>query len=71
MTKLNWDNLTRDERVEYMRLQMSPSGCTRSAYLPDDCGDCNACGSPAFGYDWCDECLNRHQVLRHKLEGKC
>jgi len=45
--KLNWDNLTREERAEYMRLQMSPQGgYDRSGYLPDDCGECGACGTP-------------------------
>ena len=66
---LTWNNLTKDERAEYMRLQMTPYGNVRSGYLPDDCGDCNVCGQPVFGYGWCRDCTYRYNELRDKLEG--
>ena len=71
MTKLNWNSLSKDERREYMQLQMSPSGgYDRSGYLPDDCGECGACGQPCFGsVGWCQGCLRRHTELDNKLRG--
>ncbi len=69
MSKLNWNNLTKDERAEYMRLQMSPSGSyDRSGYLPDDCGECGACSTPTLGAGWCGNCYARFKELRNKLE---
>lgn len=66
--KLKWNNLTKEERAEYMRLQMSPQGSyNRSDYLPDDCGECGACGQPTLGAGWCHSCLLRHQELYDKL----
>ncbi len=53
MRTLNWNNLTKDERTEYMILQMSPSGgYDRSGYLPEDCGECGACERPIVGTGW-------------------
>ena len=42
----NWANLTKEERAEYMRLQMSPSGnfYGGGGYLPDDCSECGKKG---------------------------
>ena len=71
--KLNWNNLTKEESGEYMRLQMSPAHISKiDGYLPDDCSECGACGQPCFGtVGWCNDCLNRWQVLHSKLlEGK-
>jgi len=69
--KLNWDNLTREERAEYMRLQMSPQGgYDRSGYLPDDCGECGACGTPILGTGWCKKCSQRFKELDDKLRDK-
>jgi len=66
---LNWGNLTKEERAEYMRLQMSPpGGYDRSGYLPDDCGECGACGQPILGTGWCHSCYRKWQALRNKLE---
>jgi len=66
---MNWNNLTKDERAEYMRLQMSPSYVgMRSGYLPDDCSECGACGQPCFGsVGWCESCLHRKIELDNKL----
>ena len=65
---MNWDNLTRDERAEYMRLQMSPQGgYDRTGYLPDDCGECGACGQPTLGSGWCSSCYARWHELHTKL----
>lgn len=71
MGKLNWKNLTKKERSEYMRLQMSPhGGYDRSGYLPDDCGECGACGQPILGSGWCRYCLDRFLELRKRLASK-
>lgn len=71
MAKLNWNNLTKSERAEYMRLQMSPQGgYDRSGYLPDDCGECGACGRTLLGCGWCKDCTRRWIELRDKLESK-
>lgn len=69
MTKLNWGNLNKEERRRYMQLQMSRQSYGRSAYLPDDCYECGACGYPTLGYGWCQFCLNEFTVLRNKLLG--
>jgi len=71
MNKLRWDNLTKEERARYMQLQMSPAGgYDRSGYLPDDCGECGACGQPMLGVGWCPSCYAEWRRLRDKLEGK-
>ena len=71
MSKLYWKNLTKKELSEYMRLQMSPQGgYDRSGYLPEDCGECGACGQPTLGAGWCPDCHIRWRQLRDKLEGK-
>jgi len=65
---MNWNNLTKEERAEYMRLQMSPQGgYDRSGYLPEDCGECGACGAIMLGCGWCRGCLTRHLELYKKL----
>ena len=67
----NWNNLTKEERAHYMRLQMSPSGrYDRSGYLPDDCGECGACGQPIVGTGWCHKCSSEWRMLRDKLEAQ-
>ena len=67
-TKENMARLTADERAELMRLQMSPAYGGRSAYLPDDCSECPACGDPTLGSGWCNSCYNRWEALRTKAE---
>ena len=68
MAKLKWNNLTKEERAEYMILQMSPQGSyDRSGYLPDDCGECGACGTPILGCGWCSSCTQRFNALDSKL----
>jgi len=70
VSTLYWDNLTKEERAEYMRLQMSPpGGYDRSGYLPDDCGECGACGTPILGVGWCPACRRRFEELEAKLRG--
>jgi hypothetical protein len=65
---LNWNNLTKNERRAYMQLQMSPQGrYDRSGYLPEDCGECGACGQPMLGSGWCSNCLAEFNKLRKKL----
>ena len=68
MSKLNWDNLNKEERSTYMRIQMSPSGgYDRSGYLPDDCGECGACGQPILGIGLCRNCYKTWKELDEKL----
>ena len=68
--KINWSNLNKLERAKYMRLQMSPQGnYDNSGYLPEDCGECGACGTPTLGAGWCSNCFNEFQLLRRKLIG--
>ena len=65
---LNWHNLTREECSRYMQLQMSPHGdYDHSGYLPDDCGECGACGQPMLGAGWCHDCYKEWRLLRDKL----
>ena len=67
---MNWNNLTREERATYMRLQMSPAGGSdRSGYLPEDCGECGACGQPILGTGWCSSCYKTWKELDDKLRG--
>lgn len=70
MNTLNWSNLTKDERAEYMQLQMSPTLGKRSDLLPDGFLGCGACGSPAQGCGWCVACSHRYRELRDKLLGR-
>ena len=67
---MNWNNLAKDERAEYMRLQMSKQSYGRSAYLPEDCSECGACGQPTIGYGWCNSCRQHYQELRARLWGE-
>lgn len=65
---LHWNNLSKEERSRYMRIQMSKSSYGRSAYLPDDCHECGACGDPTSGSGWCHNCYVEWKALRDKLE---
>lgn len=67
-TKEKMARLLPDERRELMWLQMSPSSGGRSAYLPDDCGECGACGDTCLGSGWCPRCYKRHEALMEKME---
>ena len=68
--KLNWHNLTKLERSEYIMMQMAPAYGRRSSYLSDDCTECPICGQPVFGAGWCSCCLDRFEWLGNKLSGK-
>ena len=51
-----------------MKLQMSSQGgYDRSGYLPDDCGECGACGQPMLGTGWCHFCYQKFKALDSKL----
>ena len=67
-TKENMARLTRFERGEMMRLQMSQSGGSYGAggYLPDDCSECGSCGEPILGTGWCGRCFERFDELSQK-----
>lgn len=69
MSKLNWGNLTKEERATYMRLQMSPhGGYDTSGYLPYDSGECGACGTPILGSGRCHSCYQTWKELNDKLK---
>ncbi len=68
-SNLNWNNLTKEERAEYMRIQMGGQRLHHSTYLPDDCGECSCCGQPGLG-SYCSHCLARWQELHSKLKMK-
>lgn len=68
---MNWNNLTKEERTRYMQLQMSPQGgYDHSEYLPDDSGECGACGQPMLGHGWCNDCFKEWRQLRDELESR-
>jgi len=66
---LNWNNLTKEERAEYMRLQMARR-VDNSPYLPDGYHDCGVCSTPTSVGNLCDSCLDRLLALSGKLRGK-
>ena len=66
--KENFARLDENERADLMYLQMHPGG-HRSAYLPDDCGECAACGDLTRG-GWCDQCYETFERLISKAIGK-
>jgi len=67
--KLNWGNLTKEERSIYMHIQMSHSNSYGGrGYLPDDCSDCGACGMPMLGTGICPNCYATWKELRNKLD---
>lgn len=71
MTALRWNRLTKQERREYMRLQMASSRGGRSAYLPEDCSECSVCEQPHLGSGGlCGNCFADWKALRDKLEDK-
>ena len=65
--RVNWNNLTKEDRAEYMRLQMSPAYGEGSSYYPEDVSDCGACGQPTMGSGWCLRCLKRYNELFGRL----
>ncbi len=65
---LNWNNLNKEERSIYMRIQMSHgTGYGGGGYLPDDCSDCGACGEPMLGRGICPTCFEQWKELDNKL----
>jgi len=54
-TKEWWAALAPDERSHLVYIERGNLG-GRSPYLPDDCSECNACGSPMFGSGLCPSC---------------
>ena len=67
-TKENFARLEPWERGRFMELQMSPAYGGRSGYLPDDCGECGACGEPMLGSGWCSRCHGEYERIRAKME---
>lgn len=69
-TAENMARLLPQERAELMQLQMSSPYGTRSAYLPDDCGECGACGDTCLGSGWCQHCHRAFAALCAKARGE-
>ena len=70
-SKRNWNNLTKEERATYMRLQMAHGGggYGGGGYLPDDCSECPSCEQPTLGSGLCTYCLAEWRALDNKLRG--
>ena len=68
-TKDNFARLTPSERRDLMYMQMAPRLRRHSAYLPDDCGECNNCGDTMFGSGFCSRCYERFEFLIKKATG--
>jgi len=67
-TKEWWSNLTKEERTWLVYAERNDTSC-RSAYLPDDCSECGACGQPSLGFGgMCKYCLNEHQRIVNKAD---
>lgn len=64
----HWENLTKDERREYIMYQMAPSHFgSYSPYLPDGCHECPICSTPVSGSGLCQGCSARFDALDNKL----
>lgn len=71
-TKEWWARLTKDERAHLVYLERSDvkgSGRGRSAYLPDDCGECPACGTPTISSGLCHACYQAWKSYINKADG--
>jgi len=68
-TKEWWARLTKEERSELWWLEYGDRHSGRSAYYPDDCGECGSCGAPSLGYGLCNFCFDRLDKLLNKAEG--
>ena len=66
-TKENFAKLDEWERGRLMYLQMAPQGGYGGFNLPDDCGECGACGQPTLGSGWCGDCYEDWDRLMKKL----
>lgn len=66
MGKLNWGNLTKDERTRYMYLQMSSRQGYVDDFLPEGYSQCGHCGQPS-SWGWCTSCLEEFNILDEKL----
>ena len=62
-----WARLTKEERSELVWLERATGNCYGGGgYLPDDCSECGACGSPMLGSGLCPHCGNRLDALLKK-----
>ena len=66
MSKLHWENLSKEERALYMMYQMAGSG-SRSSMLPDDCRECPVCSTPSLSSGLCSPCYHDFSKLEKKL----
>jgi len=56
-TKEWWARLDKHERSHLVYLERHAVGSGYgNGYLPDDCSECPACGTPVLGTGWCHNC---------------
>ena len=69
-TKRWWRRLTKIERSCLVYLEAHRDGGRRGGWnLPDNCGECAACGETMLGSGWCTACSKMHTELVNKAEG--
>jgi len=67
-----WGRLTKEERAHlvYLERNHEHTGYGGGGYLPDDCSECAACGTPIFGSgSWCNNCYEDWKSYIKKAEG--
>ena len=67
MAKLHWDNLTKEERTTYMRLQTDGGYRTYSNLLAEGVYECGGCGNYTNG-GLCTSCYTTWDILYKKLK---
>ena len=67
-----WRGLTKPERRELATIMMAKHchSLGGGGYLPEDCGECNACGEPMLGTGLCDHCYAIYRRLSDKADAK-
>ena len=66
-----WAQRTIQERWIIWNYERTANKSSRSAYLPEDCSECGACGLPCLGYGPCGRCINKYEsALAARREGR-
>ena len=69
-TKEWWARLSAEERSKLVSIERSESSAYGAGgWIPDDCCECGACGTPHIGSGLCEACLSELLTLRAKAEG--
>ena len=70
-TKECFARLEPEERAHFMYLQTRPTYSYGSAYLPEDCSECTACGQPMLGHGgFCPACYADYRRYYDKAMGE-